>query len=316
MTASRVEPAPQAARAGVRAAPGARPGFRRWLTAGLIVIALGLAAVALLGPLIGDVVAYRVTGTFRTQTIGLDAVSVAVVAPLSLFAAVLVRRGHVAGPALALGVGAYTTYMFLQYILGADYAHLPGDNERLFPLYLVLFAAGWLVALGAWSALEDGCRATSRRRDRLIGRVLLPALAFVTFVRYVPAIADAVSPAPGRAYLAGPSFFWAIAMLDLGVLLPAIALTCVGLMRGTGWAQRALYLVVGWLGLVGLAVGGMAIALYVNGDPTVTAASTVLMIVLGLAYAALAVAAYRPLFDRGRRDAGRTAPSRAPERRP
>jgi hypothetical protein len=124
-----------------------------WLAAGLLVIASGLVGVALLGPLASEVIDYRVTETLRNQTIGLDAVSLFVVAPLALLAATLVLRRHVAGPALALGIGAYTTYMFVQYILGPDYADLPGNNELLFPLALVLFASGWAVALAARAAL-------------------------------------------------------------------------------------------------------------------------------------------------------------------
>ena len=57
-------------------------------------------------------------------------------------------------------------------------------------------------------------------------------------------------------YLAGPAFSWAIALLDLGVFLPLTVATCVGLARGRPWAQKALYTVAGWFGLVGLAVAG------------------------------------------------------------
>ena len=92
-----------------RATAETRTGSRAWLAAGLLVIASGLVGVALLGPLASDVIDYRVTETLRNQTIGLDAVSLFVVAPLSLLAAMLVLRGHVAGPALALGIGAYTS---------------------------------------------------------------------------------------------------------------------------------------------------------------------------------------------------------------
>ena len=124
-----------------------RTGSHRGLAVGLVAIAAGLAAVALLGPLAFGVVDYRVTETLRNQTIGLDAVSLFVVAPLGLLAALLVLRRRIAGPALALGSGAYTSYMFVQYILGPEYERLPGNNERLFPLYLALFALGWVVAL-------------------------------------------------------------------------------------------------------------------------------------------------------------------------
>ena len=147
-----------------------------WLAFGLIGIALGLGAVALLGPLATDVIDYHVTETLRNQTIGLDAVSFLLVAPLSFLAAILVTRGRRAGAALALGVGAYTSYMFIQYVVGPEYERLPGNNELLFPLYLSLFTLGWLVFVGAWRALEPGERSSSRR-DRLLGTIVLPLFA-------------------------------------------------------------------------------------------------------------------------------------------
>jgi hypothetical protein len=269
-----------------------------WLAVGLLVIASGLATVALLGPLASGVIDYRVTETLRNQTIGLDLVSLLAVAPLCVLAALLARRDHPAGPPLALGIGAYTSYMFVQYILGPDYADLPGNNERLFPLFLLLFAAGWIVALAAWHASEAEPVAPSARRERLIGRVVLPVLAFLAFFRYLPALADWMSATrEDEGYLAGPSFAWAIAMLDLGVFLPATVATCVGLVRGRSWARKALHLVVGWFGLVGLAVAAMALATYVNDDPNASGGNAVFMTALGLAFAALAFWVFRPLFS-------------------
>lgn len=266
------------------------------LAAGLFSLGLGLALVSLLGPLATGVIDYRVTETLRNQTMGLDAVSLVVVAPLAVAAGVLVLRGHAAGLGLGLGIGPYTAYMFLQYILGPDYGDQPGNNELLFPLCLTLFTFGWAVALTAWNALGGETLPGSPRRDRLVGTVVLPLLALVTFVRYVPALADAMSNPPEEAgYLAGPTFFWAIALLDLGVLLPATLIACVGLRREAAWARQAMYAVVGWLGLVGLAVAGMGIAMYANDDPIASGAGVAFMTVLGLAFAALAVILYRPL---------------------
>ena len=108
-----------------------------FLGCALAVLAAGLAAVALLGPLTGGPIEYHVGETLRNQTIGLDAASLFVVAPLALAAALLAFRGHVAGPAIALGVGAYTAYMFVQYIVGPEYLARPGNNELLFPLSLI-----------------------------------------------------------------------------------------------------------------------------------------------------------------------------------
>jgi hypothetical protein len=291
--------------------PVAGQRLRQGLALGLVAISLGLAAVALLGPFVTGVIDYHVTETLRNQTIGLDAVSLLVVAPLSLLAALLILRWHVAGPAIALGIGAYTSYMLVQYIVGPEYERLPGNNELLFPLYLVLFALGWLVALGAWHSFEVTRLLRSGRRDRLIGRFILPALAFVAFVRYLPALADSMSATPEeRGYLAGPTFFWTIAMLDLGVFLPATIAACLGVSRGAVWGYKALYTVVGWFGLVGPAVAAMAVAMYVNDDPNSSGAGTAFMIVLGLLFAALALYLYRLLFDRGNRLASRESRQR------
>jgi hypothetical protein len=276
-----------------------RTGSQRLLAGGLAAIALGLVAVALLGPLGAEVVRYRVAETLRNQTIGLDAVSLVVVAPLALLAAALVLRGRALGAALALAVGAYTSYMFVQYILGPDYAGLPGNNERLFPLALFLFAAGWIVALLAWNALDVERLPRAPRRARLIGLLVLPLLALVAFSRYLPQLADWTSGSPqDEGYLAGPTFAWTIAMLDLGVFLPATVAACVGLARGSRWAPKAVYLVAGWFGLVGPAVAAMAIVMSANGDPNASAGGTAFMCVLGLAFVALALAVFWPLCRR------------------
>ena len=187
-----VEPRTRDAR--VRTHDAARGREQIELAAGLVAIGVGLVTVALLGPFGTGVIDYHVTETLRNQTIGLDTVSLLVVAPLSLLAALLVVRRHIAGPALVLGVGAYTSYMLVQYIVGPEYERLPGNNELLFPLYLVLFALGWIVALIAWNALD--VLPQRSRRDRALGRVVLPLLAFLAFGRYVPALTDWMTSTP------------------------------------------------------------------------------------------------------------------------
>jgi hypothetical protein len=132
----------------------------------LVAVSVGLAAVALLGPLVFELIDYRVSETLRNQTIGLDAVSLLFVAPLALIAAVLVLRRHIAGPALALGIGAYTSYMFVQYILGPDYANRGGSV----PLAVSLFALGWGVALAAWNTIDVERLPRSDQRELIAAR--------------------------------------------------------------------------------------------------------------------------------------------------
>jgi hypothetical protein len=266
---------------------------------GLLALAAGLAVNSLLGPLAAEAFELPITETLRNQMIGLDAVSLLLVAPLAAAAGLLALRGRVLGQALALGIGAYAAYMSVQYALGPEFGDLPGDSQRLFPLYLVLFVLGWIAALEAWNGIDADPLPSSRRRDLAVGRFVLPVLALLAFFRYLPALADAMSASPrDEGYLAGPTFFWAIALMDLGIFLPATVAACYGLVRGTAWAQKALYLVAGWFGLVGPAVAGMAIAMYVNDDPVVSGANVVLMTVLGALFVALALVVYLPLVRR------------------
>ena len=282
------------------------------LALGLAGIGAGLAVVAVLGPLATGLVDYHVTETLRNQTIGLDAVSLVLVAPLAVLAAVLVRRRHTAGPALALAVGSYTSYMFVQYILGPEYERLPGNNELLFPLALALFVCGWLVVLAAWVTIDVERLPPTPRRDRLVARVALPVLGFLAFVRYLPALADWMSSRPEDAgYLAGPTFAWTIALLDLGVVLPVTVAVCVGLDRREPWARKALYAVVGWFGLVGPAVAAMAITMYLNDDPNGGAGAAAFMTLLGLVFAALAVVVFLPLLRRDSTGGEQRAPMTA-----
>lgn len=278
----------------------------RWLGIGLLGLGAGMAVNSLLGPLVTDAVRYHVTTLLLNQTIGLDAVSLAIVVPLSVAAGVLALRAHPAAPLLALGPASYAAYMFPQYVVGPDYLRLPGNNELLFPLHVALFALGLALVVLAWSATDAERLPSSRRRDRVVGVVLLALAAFLV-VRWAPALADAMSDAPtGTDYLEGPMFFWTIALLDLGAALPATVATGLGLLRGVAWARKAMYAVVAWFALVGAAVTGMNVAYHVNDDPNASVAALVAFTVYALVFAVFAAFVYRPLF-RAPRQAERRA---------
>jgi hypothetical protein len=100
-------------------------------TVAIGVIALGvlLALNSLLGPLAFDVIEYRYGPSMINQAIGLDAVALAVATPLAVAAGILIRRGHRAGPVLAMAPALFAAYMMPQYLIGPDYLNLPGNNE-------------------------------------------------------------------------------------------------------------------------------------------------------------------------------------------
>jgi hypothetical protein len=266
-----------------------------WLGFGLFALGAGMALLALLGPLGFGVIDYRVSETLRNQTIGLDAVTLMLVAPVTVALGFLARRAHPVAPVLALGPAAYSVYMLIQYIVGPDYGQRAGNNERFFLLYLALFVLAGAIGLRAWNAI-DLARVAPVPRTRFLGQVLLPLAGVLVFARYLPLVANAARAKPlGGDYTAGPTFFWTIALLDLGVGLPTLIATVVGLRRGREWAAKALWVLVGWLALVGPAVAGMATVMYVNHDPNASIATLAIMSGLALALVALAVFVFLPL---------------------
>jgi hypothetical protein len=128
------------------------------LGAACLALAAGMSALSVLGPLVTGLVHWRITPLVNDQLLGLDAVSLVVVAPLAAVAGLLTRRGAALGPVLGFGPAMYAAYMVPQYVLGPDYLRTAGNNERAFPLLLGLLVLGVGIAcrLGArWTSIAS-----------------------------------------------------------------------------------------------------------------------------------------------------------------
>ncbi|MFJ3310700.1 hypothetical protein ACIPSA_48700 [Streptomyces sp. NPDC086549] len=260
------------------------------LGGGLLVLAALLVAGTLLGPVGFTAIRYPIPGhgALMSQLVALDVFSVAVVAPVAVCAAVLVLRRHPLGGVLALAPSVYTAYMVPQYVLGPQYLRYDGNSEAFFPLELALFVLGWTTALLAWQQINPATWTPPGRRERLTGGVLIPLLAIVTCTRYVPAILDAAGTHPSAAdYQEGPGYFWTIALLDLGVGLPAAIAAIAGMRHGRPWARKVAMALSGWLALIGPAVAAMAISAWLRNVPNASAGQAAGMTALGLLFAAL-----------------------------
>jgi hypothetical protein len=287
---------------------------------GIASIGLGLvlAANALLGPLVGGVIAWHFSESLLNQGLGLDAFSLAVVAPLAIVAGIGLVRGRPWAAAVAGSVATYTMYMSIQYVIGPEYLRDPGNSERFFVLYLALFIVGGGVALGAWHALRWILPPDRpRRRERALAVALLAIAAFVVFGMYlgngfVQAMSDfgrfVADPARTDS-LQHPSAYWIVAFLDLGVVVPATVAVALALLRGSDRGRWGTYVVVGWFALVPPSVASMAVAMVVNDDPAASPARTVVFCVAAVVFAILAWALFRPLVRKSARERDQTRAS-------
>jgi|GEM_PF-349460 len=264
---------------------------------GLLALAAGLAANSLLGPLALGVIEYRYGASMINQAIGLDSVALFLVAPVSALAGALTLSGHRAGPVLGLAPAAFAAYMVPQYVIGPEYARLPGNNERFFPFHLALFILSTGLLLAAW-ATTDG-RALppiSRDSDRRRAWVLVGVAAFI-LVRWLPALAGLLTGAPpDAAYRDNPTSYLLIALLDLGLVVPAALVSARALRRGVGWGRKGAYAVIGWFATVLTSVAAMSVTMQVRGDPNASPATAAAFGVAAMVFIGGAALLYRPLF--------------------
>jgi hypothetical protein len=275
-----------------------RPG--RWLAAGLILLGAVVAATALLGPFVTDVIHYRTSDTTLNQIVGGDAAALVIVAPFTVAVGVLALRGHPAAPVLAVAPAGYVLYTYAQLIVGQEYLRLPGNNERFFPLLLAGFLLAGSVAVGSWRAVDaEHLPRTPRWLDRLAAGVLLSVAVYLVFGLHLRSLVDAMRDTPSRVeYVSSPTPFWLVKLMDLGIVVPIAVAAAVGVLRGTARARRPMYAIVGAYTMLAASVAGMAITMLAHGDPDSSVPTVIVFVCFAAAFTALAVVLYRPLFAR------------------
>jgi hypothetical protein len=269
---------------------------RGWIGGGMLALSVGLACNALLGPLALDVIRYHFGASMTNQGIGLDAVTLLLVAPMAAIAGILTLRGRRAGRMLGLGPAAFAVYMVPQYVIGPVYDRLPGNNERFLLFHLALFVLGVGVFVAAWAAIDGRLPPESRLADRRRAWVMAGVAVFIV-LRWSPVVVALASGRDGgAAYRDNPTAQLLIAILDLGLVVPATVAVAVGLWLGASWARKGAYAVIGWFALVPVSVAAMAITMQVRGDPDGSLASSLGLTVVALVFLVAAAALYVPLL--------------------
>lgn len=266
----------------------------RWLAGGLVALAAGLAANTLLGPLVAGVITYPLSDPVTNQTLGLETVSLLVVAPLSALAAVLVLRGNRAGPIAAIPPAGYAAYMFVQYIIGPQYVEYP----PVIPFHLAMFVLSGILLVLSWNRVrvEDLPTVSSRRR-RIYSAVLVLLALFASF-GYLFAVPRMLTGGTIPAeYIDDPSVYWTVFLLDLGVVVPITVAVSTSLLRGAVWARKALFGLVGWYALVTIAVLALFVSMLVHDDPNVTVGIVIALCIATFLIVAFTGWVYRPFLS-------------------
>jgi hypothetical protein len=272
--------------------------MRRFLGWGSIALGIGIAAHAVLGPLVLGVLVHRAEPSTVSQIVGGDAAALVVIAPVAVLAGILSLRGHRGAPLLVMGPAVYAVYTAFQLAVGQEHLDLPGNVERFFPLYLALIVLGGALAVVAWGAVDvTDLPEPTRRMRRRVGVLLLTVATFLVVGLHLGGLLDAWQAVPtSPEYLAGPTPFWVVKTMDLGLVVPVAVAVAVGLLRNAAWARKPAYAILSWCTFLGASVAGMAIMMLVDGADGARLGMAVPFTAFAVAAAGFMVAFYRPLF--------------------
>lgn len=269
----------------------------RRLGYGLLTLGFGVGTAALLGPLFIGAIDYHVTDEVLNQVMGGDAVALFLIAPVCVFAGVLALRNHRAAPLVGIGPAGFAVYTYAQLAIGGEFATEAGNSEMFFPLFLGLFVLGGAVVVMTWNAMGELPPPVMRTTITVVFFLLA---GFLAMGLHLPSLVDVLGGTPDDVgYTQSPTVFWVVKLMDLGIVVPIALATGLGLLRGSAWANKAAYALLGWGAMLGSAVAGMAVVMQVNDDPAAVFANVVIMGTFAIAFLGLFVKVLQPLFDSG-----------------
>jgi hypothetical protein len=265
-------------------------GFAVWASLPLAVL---LGAVSLGGILLPSVYA-RETASWAAQGLGQDWVDLLVVAPALIVAGVLALRGSVIARLALGGMYAYTLYSFLIYAFAMHF-------NALFLLYCAVLGLSCfaMVAYAASLAREDVRGWFAPRAPVRLAGVFLIVLsvlfAGMWLAEDIPALLSGTPP-PSLAevgLITNP-----VHVLDLSIVLPALAVAGVALLRRRTLGYVLAPMMLGFSAYMSLAIGGMLLSLFRQG------LSANLSLSIVFAAVAVACAGVLGLMVRGIRPSG------------
>jgi hypothetical protein len=207
------------------------------------------------------------TVSYAAQGIGQDSATLLVGIPLLIVGVVLARKGSLRGQLLLAGGLGYMLYTY------TSYAFLSAYNE-FFLIYVALFSLSLFAFILAMSGIDVNriSRASGRmpRRGIAIFLALLAAFLGMAWLgRIVPPLLAGTPPLGLEAYTT-----LVIQALDLGIIVPASAITAILLWqkRPWGYALACVLLVKGLMmgaALIAMIIGQILAGLSVSPFETV-----------------------------------------------
>jgi hypothetical protein len=246
------------------------PFERAFVGAVAVAAALSLAYLAVQGPLVRGVIAYKTAPGIVGQLMGQDAVNLFLMAPLLLAAGVLLLLRKPLAKQLLVATPLFLIYYALSYTIGWEWSSpaYTGNSERWFFLYLFVIIAALIILLYALAVFPKNIETRFKK-----GGLAVYSAAFVLFLlafagMWAKEVREVVATGTSRGYDIAPAAFWLVRVFDLGFSIPLGLVSVYLLWARPGKAYPVVCLFYGFFFTQIAAVLAMGWAMFLTKDPT------------------------------------------------
>ena len=246
------------------------PFERIFVGAAAVATALVLAYLAVQGPLVRGVIAYRTAPGIVGQLVGQDAVNLVLMAPLLLAGGLLLLLRRPLAKTLLIATPLFLIYYALSYTIGWEWSSpaYAGNSERWFFLYLFVLVAALVILLYALAVFPKDVESRFRKGGLAAYSAVFVLFLLVFAAMWAKEVFEVVRTGTSRGYDIAPAAFWLVRVFDLGFSIPLGLISVYLLWARPKQAYAVVCLFYGFFFTQIVAVNAMGWTMLVKKDPT------------------------------------------------
>jgi len=253
---------------------------------GLIAIATALILIylAVQGPLIRGVIAFKTAAIIGNQLVGQDIVNLGLLAPLLIIGAIgLLARKPWAKHAL-IATPLFLIYYALSYTIGWEWSSpsYAGNSERFTFFFLFVLIAALIILLYSLAVFPKNAVSRFKKTGLAIYSALFTLFLLVFGGMWIKEILEVMATGTTRAYDIAPTAFWLVRVFDLGFSMPLGLISVYLLWARPDKAYPVICLFYGFFFTQIVAVNAMGWMMFAKKDPTFLMRDLVVFSVLAL----------------------------------
>jgi hypothetical protein len=246
------------------------PFERVFVGAVAVATALVLGYLAVQGPLVRGVIAYKTAPGIVGQLMGQDAVNLVLMAPLLLAGGILLLLRRPLSKYLLVATPLFLIYYALSYTIGWEWSSpaYAGNSERWFFLYLFVLVAALVILLYALAVFPKHVESRFRKGGLAAYSAVFVLFLLVFAAMWAKEVFEVVRTGASRGYDIAPAAFWLVRVFDLGFSIPLGLISVYLLWARPKQAYAVVCLFYGFFFTQIVAVNAMGWTMLIKKDPT------------------------------------------------